>query len=288
MPTTRQGLEVSPSNPRPKQKGPISKYPTVSAKQIVGKVLWRLAQADKRMLAHRLWLGAKVVTFPQISIDDLPGVNDTLVTGWPGRIDALVLAALAANLKCGTFFEFGTFRGRTTWTVVHNNPTITAFSLDLAGPQALKDAELELTDPYLFESWRRGEAIAGTPEATRITLLTGDSAQFDYGPYRNQIDLVYVDGSHSYSYVRSDTKSALSLLSAIGTIVWDDCYYPGVWKYLHEINGTLPLSLIANTGMVVHSRHPAMAGVIRPSATRAPTSTRPPAPGGDVVQRLGR
>jgi hypothetical protein len=229
------------------------------------------------MLARRLWLGAKVVTFPQISIEDLPGVSDTLVTGWPARVDALVLAALAANLGCRTFFEFGTFRGRTTWTVVRNNPMIRAYSLDLASPESLNDAALEMTDPQLFESWRRGEAIAGTPESARITLLTGDSARFDYGPYQNEMDLVYVDGSHSYSYVRSDTESALDLLSSTGTIVWDDCYYPGVWKYLHEIKTSLPLYLIANTGMVIHSRHPAMASVAAASNRRAHTTRRPAA-----------
>lgn len=245
----------------------VSSYSTVSAYQIALGVLRRLATADKRMLAHRMWLGAKLATFPQIRIEDLPGVSDTLIKGWPGRIDPLILAALAAGLKCCTFFEFGTFRGRTVWTVVHNNPTLKAFSLDLPGPESIKNAALEVTDPHLFETWLRGEAITGTPEAQRITLLTGDSARFDYGPYRNQMDLVYIDGSHSYSYVRSDTEAALELMSATGTVVWDDWYYPGVWKYLQEIRGSLPLYVITDTGMVIHSRHPAMA-VFANSSTR--------------------
>jgi hypothetical protein len=121
---------------------------------------------------------------------------------------------------------------------------------------------LELTDLHLFESWRRGEAVIDTPEAERVTLLAGDSAQFDYRPYENQMDLVYIDGSHSYSYVRADTEAALGLLSTTGTIVWDDFYYPGVWKYLNEIRHSLPLYLITNTGMIVHSRHPALADLL--------------------------
>lgn len=283
--TKLEEVVESVSGHRPRQESSISKYPTVSAHQIVLKVMARLARLDKLMLAHRLWFGAKVVTFPQISIDDLPGVSNTLIEGWPARMDALVLAALAANLECRTFFEFGTFRGRTTWTVVHNNPMIRAYSLDLAGPESLNDVELELTDPHLFESWRRGEAIVGTPEERRITLLTGDSARFDYGPFRNQIDLVYVDGSHSYSYVRSDTEAALTMLSPTGTIVWDDCHYPGVWNYLHEIHRSLHLNRIADTGMVVHTRHPAMAGLTRSSTGNTPANTRAHATGGDIIRR---
>jgi hypothetical protein len=236
-------------------------YRTVSARQILLHVLWRLAQMNKGVLAHRLWLGAKAATFSHVSIDDLPGVGDARVEGWPTRLDAFILAALASQLQCESFFEFGTFRGRTTWTVVHNNPKIKAFSLDLAGPDSLGDARLELTDPHLFESWRRGEAVIGTPESERVTLLTGDSARFDYRPYQNQMDLVYIDGSHSYSYVRSDTEAALEMLSARGTIVWDDFYYPGVWKYLNEIKRSLPLFLISSTGMIVHSRHPDLADI---------------------------
>ena len=254
--------------------GQSSYYQTVSAHQILLKVLWRLARTNKRMLAHRLWLGAKAATFPQVAIDDLPGVSDTRVEGWPTRLDALVLAALASHLDCETFFEIGTFRGRTTWTVVHNNPKIRAFSLDLAGPESLREATLELTDQHLFESWRRGEAVIGTPESERITLLTGDSARFDYRPYQNQMDLIYIDGSHSYSYARSDTEAALGLLSPRGTIVWDDFYYPGVWKHLNDISRSLPLCLIANTGMAVHSRHPAMADILRDRAHRLRTNGR--------------
>jgi hypothetical protein len=146
--------------------------------------------------------------------------------------------------------------------VVHNNPSLTAFTLDLPGSESVKDAALEVTDEYLFESWRRGEAIEGTPEAKRITLLRGDSATFNYDSYQGRIDLIYIDGSHSYSYVRSDTEAALTMLSSTGTLVWDDPYYLGVWKYLQEVKKSIPMLWVADTGMIIHSRHPAMAEVI--------------------------
>ena len=49
-----------------------------------------------------------------------------------------------------------------------------------------------------------------------------DSASFDFAPYRDQMDLVYVDGSHSPDYVVSDTRNAMEMLRPGGVLVWDD------------------------------------------------------------------
>lgn len=248
--------------------GPVSSPYSVASGQlgsrylIAPSVLRRLLASDKRRFLQKIWTEAKMAAFPQVRIEDLPGVSETLIKGWPTRLDAQIVAALAVKLECRTFFEFGTFRGRTTWTVVHNNPSIRAFTLDLPGPKSVNEAVFEVTDPYLFDQWGRGDAIGGTPEAARITLLNGDSAQFNYVPYQNEMDLIYIDGSHSYGYVRSDTEAALGLLSPTGTIIWDDPYYTGVWKYLQEKRSSLSMRLVAQTGMVIHSRHPAMAGVM--------------------------
>ena len=68
---------------------------------------------------------------------------------------------------------------------------------------------------------------------------------------------MYVDASHSYSYVKSDTEAALSMLSASGTIVWDDyTHYPGIYAYLNELAPTLdrPIFHVLGTRLAVHSR----------------------------------
>jgi hypothetical protein len=90
----------------------------------------------------------------------------------------------------------------------------------------------------------------------RITALIGDSATFDFAPYRGAIDFVYVDGAHSYDYVRNDTEAALGLLSPNGVIAWDD--YPaisGVYRALNELAPTLSGSLfhILGTRLAVYS-----------------------------------
>jgi hypothetical protein len=71
------------------------------------------------------------------------------------------------------------------------------------------------------------------------------------------MDLVYIDASHSYSAVRSDTQAAFSMLSDLGMIVWDDyTYFPGVYAYLNEIAPTLdhPIFHVLGTRLAVYSR----------------------------------
>jgi len=50
--------------------------------------------------------------------------------------------------------------------------------------------------------------------ARRSNLLFGDSASFDYSPYHGRVDLFFIDGAHSYEYVRSDTLNANEVLSS--------------------------------------------------------------------------
>jgi predicted O-methyltransferase YrrM len=177
-----------------------------------------------------------------IEVAEIPGIADVLVTGEVTRhacgppYDALVLAALCRVLECRTVFEIGTYHGETAWLVAHNNPDVIVYTIDLAGIEAAQHTALELTDRNYFRAWERGARFHGTPEAGRIVQLYGDSAKFDYSPYRQRIDLVFIDASHSYSYVKSDTEAALSMLSERGIIVWDDyTHYAGIYAYLHEL-----------------------------------------------------
>jgi len=193
-----------------------------------------------------------------IDISRIRGIEQVNVEGSVLRHCPLVLAALGRLLECHSVFEFGTFRGDTSWLLAHNLPDARIFTLDLPGPEAVKTAELDITDGgEYFENWDRGSRFRGTAEASRITQLFGDSATFDFSPYSRRMDLVYIDASHSYSYVRSDTEAALEMLSETGTIVWDDyTYYPGLYAYLNELAPTLdrPIFHLLGTRHALYSR----------------------------------
>jgi predicted O-methyltransferase YrrM len=212
----------------------------------------------RRQLLKSLWIEIKRFSAPNIrnvELAELIGAESPVVEGSVDRHDRFVLAALAQAFSCRAIFEIGTYLGETSWLLAHNDPGAQVFTLDLPGLDGVKTARLELTDPEYFAHWDRGRRFLGTPEASRITPLSGDSATFDFSPYRKRMDLVFIDASHSYSYVRSDTQAALSMLAPGGTIVWDDyTYYPGIYAYLNELSPRLdrPIAHLLGTRLAVY------------------------------------
>ncbi len=219
-----------------------------------------LDPSTRAALGKALWIELKRFSaggVANLDISRIRGIDKVSVEGSVVRHCPLVLAALATLLQCDSIFEFGTYRGDTSWLLAHNLPDARIFTLDLPGPDAVEHAELDITDHEYFENWNRGARFRGTPEARRITQLFGDSATFDFAPYSGKMDLVYVDASHSYSYARSDTEAAFGMLSETGTIVWDDyTYYPGLYAYLNELAPNLdrPLFHLLGTRLALYSR----------------------------------
>ena len=212
------------------------------------QVLWELASVAKRFGAS----GIRSIELRQID-----GLGEKPMTGYFDDPQRLIVAALCDRLGARTFFEFGTYWGRTAWTVAMNNPGIRVFTLDLPNREAASGLQLEFTDQYLLQEWRRGEAFLETAEADRIERLFGDSATFDYSRYEASIDVVYIDGSHSYSYVKNDTEAALRMLGPRGVIVWDDYpAYNGVYAYLQEFAQRMDTTLLhlQGTRLVIYSR----------------------------------
>ena len=159
------------------------------------------------------------------------------------RISELaILSAMAANCENGSnLFEIGTFDGRTTLNLALSAPAeCKIFTLDLPPDQATKyrivDGERHMvrkpTPGLRYEKYR-----ATHPEAIgRIYQLLGDSATFDYTPYENSCSLVFVDGSHAYDYVKSDTEAAMRMVRQGGVILWHDYgIWEGVTSALEEI-----------------------------------------------------
>jgi predicted O-methyltransferase YrrM len=228
----------------------------------------------RRQLLKRLWIELKRFAAPHITnieVASITGIDGVHVEGPVLRRSPLVLCALASLLHPATIFEFGTYRGDTAWLLARNIPSARVYTLDLGGPDERYRAQLELTDiDEYFHAWDRGARFHGTPEGDRITQLAGDSATFDFAPYRGKIDLAYVDASHSYSYVRSDTEAALAMLSPSGTIIWDDyTHYSGIYAYLNELAAALdhPIFHVLDTRLAVYSRRP-ITDPLEPGLTR--------------------
>jgi hypothetical protein len=118
------------------------------------------------------------------------------------------------------------------------------FTLDLP-PAGEGDAtvateyEVTVSDRKMIFADRKNRRFLGTPMEARIHQLYGDSAKFDYGPYLGTCDVVFVDGSHAYEYVQSDTEKAFQLVKPGGWVIWHDYndgfFWPHVRRYLKTI-----------------------------------------------------
>ena len=119
-------------------------------------------------------------------------------------------------------FEIGTWEGAHTVQIASQGPPdLEIFTLDLP-PQA--DRNEAMTDPHLIEKreGQLGRRFKNTRWEPRITQLLGDSLRFDFSQWHGRVDLVYIDGSHSYEYVVSDTVNAVAMLRDGGVAIWDD------------------------------------------------------------------
>ncbi len=187
--------------------------------------------------------------------------------GWMRRTgsystDLISLCQLCHVLNPRTIFEIGTLRGYTALHLAMNSsPDCRIFTLDLPKNELLKNeppegkvpkaqakANLRLRTTLMDDLHSQMEVgeyyFRGTPHADRIQLLFGDSAVFDFSPHHGKVDLFFIDGAHSYDYVRSDTENALRCVRPGGVIAWHDFGRMGlnqVSKYIVELSRKLPI-----------------------------------------------
>lgn len=235
--TTRQWLVL---RARQRQRGVLRRWPvrTIS-----------LAALDRRFEPDELGptRAAEVTYLGRGTIPVPGGTSDT---------EAWILAALAKNAR--RLFEFGTCTGKTAYLWARNQPpdgTVTTLTL---APSQLGAYRRAPGDDPAAEAHARHESgftrflYADSDVADRVIQLYGDSKQFDEGPYVGACDVVFVDGSHAYSYVVSDTAKALRMVRPGGLVLWHDyspeC--PGVFRALNELTARLPLVHIAGTTLV--------------------------------------
>lgn len=189
------------------------------------------------------------------------GKGDLNVLGGTSDAEAWILAVLAKTAN--TFFEFGTCTGKTTYLWACNSSAkAKIYTLTLRESQ--EGYQAESGDSKGAEQSARTESIAqflysGTLEEQKIVQLYGDSKALNEAPYLQQMDLIFIDGSHAYSYIKSDTEKALRMLAPGGIILWHD-YRPyqkevaDVRRYLEELARSISLVHLQGTSLVAYRR----------------------------------
>jgi predicted O-methyltransferase YrrM len=169
-----------------------------------------------------------------------------------GNITLLELVAITKFIvkhKPLGLFEIGTFDGRTTLNLAANSPAeAKVYTLDLPKEQ-MNSTALGLSgkhspdDKLFIDKNGSGSRYRGTDCQSKITQLYGDSATFDFSPFFNAMDFIFIDGSHSHDYVMNDSAISLKLLrNRRGIIVWHDydTVWEGVTEALNKLHGTMP------------------------------------------------
>lgn len=219
----------------------------------------------KALTAHTLEYAATERLLRRSPVVSLPLADARLGLGTPfilsyeakkgntSLLEEYVLLSLIRSRNVQTFFEFGTYLGQTSYLLAKNFPSLRIHTLDLPA------SDVDRTSIPISAGERRyvekpvvGAKFLDTPEQSRITQLTGDSATFDYSPFERSMDCVFVDGCHDYDYVKNDTLHARRLVKEKGMILWHDYLtYESVSRFLNALGRELPLYHIQGTSFVL-------------------------------------
>ena len=169
-------------------------------------------------------------------------------------LETFLLVTAVRLVKARRIFEFGTFFGSTTLNLALNSPAdAEIFTLDLSREEA-KGLEQDPADAPLtlmhFE--RTAMEYEGVEGANKIRPLQGNSRTFDFSPWRNSIDLIFIDGGHDYDTVRQDTENAFQMVrkDRPACIFWHDYRNPdcsGNTFYLDELSVSHDLFHVEDT-----------------------------------------
>jgi predicted O-methyltransferase YrrM len=198
---------------------------------------------------------ADVRQIPPVNVLDIcPGTQRWTLQSFPSvgasvsPMECAALAALSHLVGAKRVFEFGTYKGvSTTQLALNLAPGGMVFTLDL--PEDHPAYSLPIPKPEERQIAAEGGKGILIPRdlLDRVTFLSSDSATFDETPYLGSMDLVFVDGAHSYEYVKNDTEKGWNMLRPGGVLAWHDCVsnHRDVVKYIKEfgfdaklVNGT--------------------------------------------------
>jgi len=184
--------------------------------------------------------------------------NDNTIVGMTSEYEAWILSTLSKTSK--NIFEFGTCSGKTTYLMALNSSEetkITSLTLDPRNINNLERGNLDnkishrnIVNESIYEKF----LFSGTDVEKKIDVIFENSLEFEHFAYKSKIDLIFIDGGHTYSVVKNDTEKSFEMIKPNGIILWHD-YVPGkksskdIVKYLNKISKERKIYHIKNTSM---------------------------------------
>jgi hypothetical protein len=251
-------LRAACFGPRDAARKAISAYDLIDP---IGRAKREALRGDPRTDAKVL---ALLAAFPEVRLSEAVTTKPTIiieglytyVDGSFNLQDQVALMTLLRDRRPSLVFEIGTYNGNTTRLMALNLPEARIHTLDL--PQDLSDEQLRHSDLpkddfHLIAKRCVGEAFLSDPGITNVTQHFGDSATWDFSPVHGA-DFLFIDGSHTFQYIRSDTIRSAEAAAERATIVWhdfDDTHYDVLCYLTHLVNAGLPVRHIESTFMAM-------------------------------------
>ena len=189
---------------------------------------------------------------------------DNNIVGMTSDYEAWIIASLSKISK--NIFEFGTCSGKTTYLMALNsneNSKITSITLDPDEVTTFinKDKDNEVSFRNIKnESIYNNFLFSNTEVEKKINIIFQNSLEFNEQKFEKKMDLIFIDGGHTYSVVKNDTEKAFKMLNSEGIILWHD-YVPGkrssrdVVKCIDEISKNVKIQNIKNTSLCYYKKN---------------------------------
>jgi predicted O-methyltransferase YrrM len=226
------------------------------AKNCLSPRFWRFMMAGAAWSSHQWQNERWTELLKKSSVETVP-LTSLVKNAWEATMrlplsrgewdtpyqDLVVLGALVRQKGAQKLFEFGTYKGMGTMTLIANAPetarivTLDAASYDNRGEDGLPTGRM-------FE---RSEF------ADRVTQVIQNSTELDTAPYRQSMDFIFIDAGHDYEMVNNDTAKAFEMLAPGGVIAWHDYpYVAGVRQSIDELAEKKRIVHVEGTRLAVY------------------------------------
>tara|TARA_B100000575_G_scaffold276354_1_gene261729 strand:- start:504 stop:1283 length:780 start_codon:yes stop_codon:yes gene_type:complete len=185
------------------------------------------------------------------------------IAGMTSNYESWIISVLSTISK--NIFEFGTCSGKTSYLMALNSDQDSIIYTTTLKPQDTekyknKDGDSEVAQKNIInESIYDKFLFSGEPEEKKIKVIFTDSLLFDEKKFHNKIDLIFIDGGHTFSVVKNDTEKAFKMIKTKGIILWHD-YNLGkrsskdVVKYLNLISEQKRIFKVKNTSLCFYQK----------------------------------
>jgi precorrin-6B methylase 2 len=171
------------------------------------------------------------------------------IPSWTTLMERAALGALAAGMPTGGLIvEIGGLYGGTTSVLALANPAARVVTIDEFSWSPAKDRPPASAAGLRAEMTRIG--------ASNVTVMEGDSATI--GPtWDEKIDLLFIDGGHSFEAVRADLENFAKHTRLIACHDWKNRAWPSVRQAIEAFILAHPewtIVLVADTVVVLRRR----------------------------------